>query len=146
MDIELLKELRNYFGENDKTPQEHRLFTILDNLIKSNNMNTKKSPTKVSMLKSTVKISEPILDPVTPIQSLINDIGYLSMETQEILLKIGKSVHNLRHLQKKDDETKIKQPFQFEGGAMRDLEEKKFIVAHNLSIAQGILAHLNQII
>ncbi len=32
--LELLKELKNYFGEHDKTNQEHRLYFTISNLIK----------------------------------------------------------------------------------------------------------------
>lgn len=34
IDISDAKQLRNYFGENSKTPFEHRMFTVFDSIIK----------------------------------------------------------------------------------------------------------------
>jgi hypothetical protein len=33
VDIDI-KDVRNYFGEHDKTPFEHKAYSVLDNIIK----------------------------------------------------------------------------------------------------------------
>lgn len=82
--IEMITELRNYFGEHDKTPQEHRLFSIADNLYKLFNLaeqakqeapgDEKDRQTTVVTLLSGKTISVDI--EISELVQFLNDNGY----------------------------------------------------------------------
>lgn len=89
----------------------------------------------------------PVPQQLTPLQSLINSIGSINADINEVLLSIGRSVHNIRHIETKDNgSSNQKSNLECAGGAMMELEQQRNILANNLDIARNILSHLNHII